>query len=49
MAKPSKKYWYRITVFECPLCCHEVTYRERVYDKKYAYQDRQYLAYHCGY
>ena len=48
--KSKRKYWYTLTIYECPLCGHENKYRERVYVKP-----KQYLifggheAYHCGF
>lgn len=30
----TKAHWYFITVFYCPLCGHERTYRERRYGRR---------------
>ncbi len=30
----SKKYWYKITCVECPVCGSGETYRERQYTKR---------------
>lgn len=32
--KNKKKYWYKITYCECPVCGHSHTYKERQYSKK---------------
>jgi hypothetical protein len=32
--KDKKKYWYATTVYRCPLCWKERTYKGRVYDEK---------------
>lgn len=32
--KSKKKYWYKITCVECPVCGSGETYRERQYTKR---------------
>ena len=44
------RYWYRVTVWVCPLCGREDRYRERVYtEKPEDYADRfQLIEGWCG-
>ena len=32
--KEKKKYWYKTTIYYCPICCRENVYKERQYTEK---------------
>lgn len=34
MPDEKPRYWYRITIYECPICGHSFEYRERMYTPK---------------
>lgn len=38
-----KKYWYLITITECPVCGRGDTYRERQYTKKPKDDSKRYV------
>ena len=41
----TKKYWYKLTIFNCPVCGSQKRYRERVYVKPKEWEWHDYYDY----